>query len=69
MRQTFAISGVTCNACKFVIEKRLKAIRGVQEVIVNVQTGEASTTSDRKIEAIELTNALTDTHYKVITNS
>ena len=70
MAQTakFQLSGLTCGACEKVISKRLQKIEGVREIHVTAQNGEASITSSRPISKDEITQALHDTHYKVISN-
>ncbi len=63
------LSGITCSSCQFVIEKRLKTINGIQGVGVNIQTGKITISANRKIELSEITLALSDTHYKIVSSS
>ena len=60
------LSGLTCGACEKVITKRLKTIEGVQDVSVSAQSGQTSISATRFITNDEVTKALQNTHYKVI---
>ncbi|MGN7472051.1 heavy metal translocating P-type ATPase [Brevibacillus sp. SAFN-007a] len=57
IHQTYQVTGMTCAACANRIEKRLRKVRGVQEVRVNLATNKArvtydpSQTSDQEIMA------------------
>lgn len=63
------LSGITCGSCQFVIEKRLKTISGVHDVSVNIQTGQVDISAHRNVELSEITLALSDTHYKIVSSS
>lgn len=64
--QTFKLSGLTCPACKKLIEKRVGAISGVNRIEVNATSGEAVVESDRDIQLLEIKEVLKDTPYQVI---
>lgn len=64
--QSFKLSGLTCPACKKLIEKRVKSISGVTSVEVNQDTGETTLESSRDIQSLEIKKALRDTPYQVI---
>jgi len=68
IKTIFSLSGLTCGACEKVISKRLQKIEGVQGVQVSLQNGATSITASRPISIDEVTQALHDTHYKVINN-
>jgi copper chaperone CopZ len=36
---TFSVGGMTCNHCKATVEKNISAIEGVDEVTVDLSTG------------------------------
>ena len=63
--QTFKLSGLTCPACKKLIEKRVAAIAGVTSVEVNSDTGATTLESSREIQSLEIKQALRDTPYQV----
>ncbi|MBI4973590.1 heavy-metal-associated domain-containing protein [Candidatus Roizmanbacteria bacterium] len=60
------LSGMTCGACEKVITKRLKTIEGVQDVSVSAQSGQTSISATRSITNDEVTKALQNTHYKIV---
>ena len=60
------LSGLTCSACEKVITKRLKTIEGVQDVSVSAQSGHTSISASRNITDDEVTKALQNTHYRVV---
>lgn len=60
------LSGLTCGACEKVISKRLKTIEGVQDVQVSAQNGQTIISASRSITKDEVTKALQNTHYKIV---
>ncbi|OGD71751.1 hypothetical protein A3A84_03155 [Candidatus Collierbacteria bacterium RIFCSPLOWO2_01_FULL_50_23] len=64
--QTIKLSGLTCPACKKLIEKRVAAISGVNVIEVDVVSGEATIDSDRDIQLSEIKEVLKGTPYQVI---
>jgi copper chaperone CopZ len=60
------LTGLTCNACKKVSEKRIGAISGVQKVDVSVELGVAVIDSDRLLSVLEVNKVLQDTPYKAL---
>lgn len=60
------MSGLTCAACEKVIGKRLQTIEGVEAVHVSAQNEQASVIAERSITKDEIIQALSGTHYKVI---
>lgn len=68
VKKDFTLSGLTCSSCEKIVGKRLSKIDGVQEVSVSALNGMASVISTRPIMAGEVSKALEDTHYHVVTN-
>ncbi len=66
MNQTFKLSGLTCPACKKIIEKRLYTVPGITGAIVDLKSQEVSIDSVRDIQSLEIKNVLADTQYQVI---
>lgn len=64
--QNIKFSGLTCPACKKLIEKRVGAIPGVNRIEVNAASGEAIINSGRTIQLSEIQEVLKDTPYQVI---
>ena len=65
-RQIFAIKGMHCASCVYSNEKALKAIPGVEEAVVNLNTGKATITSDMPIENDVIKSAVTSVGYEAI---
>lgn len=66
MQTILKFSGLTCPACKKLIEKRVTVIPGVNGIEVNVNSGEAVLNSDRDIQLSEIKEVLKNTPYQVI---
>ncbi len=59
------LSGLTCDACMRVIEKRIKKIIDVHDVKIDL-LGNTEILSDRQINPNEVIKVLEGTHYKVV---
>lgn len=68
-QQTVTIEGMTCGSCEKIVAEKIRAIEGVLDAIVSKDNGTAIISSTRQIPNDELTQALADTHYHIITNS
>ena len=66
MQQTIKLSGLTCPACKKLIEKRLIGVPGINLVEVSLATQEAKIDTDHDVQLEEITEVLKDTPYQVI---
>lgn len=63
---TLKISGLSCNHCKMKIEKALKTLAGVENVLVKLEAGEAEVAFDAaKISEAELKAVIVDAGYEV----
>jgi copper chaperone CopZ/uncharacterized membrane protein YphA (DoxX/SURF4 family) len=58
MKQTIQISGMTCQGCKAKVNFLLSKIDGVNNIDIDLETGEASLEIDKKINNQEIKNAL-----------
>lgn len=63
---TFKLSGLHCESCKKITEKRVKKIVGVSKVEANLETGELTITANRDIIYQEVIQVLEGTDYQVI---
>ncbi|CAN5395662.1 hypothetical protein BH09PAT4_BH09PAT4_00110 [soil metagenome] len=63
--QTFLITGMTCEACTKLTAKRIKTIKGVNDVVVTLTDQTAMVTSARPINFAEVATVLDGTHYQV----
>ena len=61
----FQLSGLHCESCKKISEKRVKKIEGVTEATTNLETGELTVSGDRSITKVEVIKALEGTDYQV----
>lgn len=61
----FTLSGLHCESCKKITEKRVKKIAGVTEATTNLETGELTISGDRAITNQEVVQALEGTDYQV----
>lgn len=59
------LTGLTCQACKKITEKRIGNINGVRSVDVETNSGVATIIADRKISLSEMKEVLKDTPYQV----
>lgn len=62
---TFQLSGLHCESCKKISEKKVKKIEGVTEATTNLETGDLTITSNRDIAKTEVIKALEETDYQV----
>lgn len=59
------LSGLTCEACAKLVQKRIAKIDGVTNSVVS-KDGSAEITSEKAITREDVKNALSDTDYGVI---
>jgi cation transport ATPase len=64
MKQTYNVSGMTCNSCKASVEASLSKLDQVDNVSINLETEEATIKMSSHIELGALQNALAD-KYKI----
>jgi copper chaperone CopZ len=62
---TFQLSGLHCESCKKISERRVKKIEGVTEATTNVETGDLNIGGNRSIDKAEIVKALEGTDYQV----
>ncbi|MEZ4944685.1 MAG: heavy metal translocating P-type ATPase [Cyclobacteriaceae bacterium] len=60
MQHTYQISGMTCNGCRSHVEKTLSHVEGIEEVSVDLKTGEATLKMQSHIPLEKLQKALKD---------
>lgn len=61
--QTFTLTGLTCQACKKITEKRIGSLPGVTHVEVTVANGQAVIESENPITRVQINGVLSDTPY------
>lgn len=65
-RQVFSVSGMTCRSCELLLERHLKKVPGVKEVLASERRGTVEVLSDPKLHAPALdalNQALPSTRY------
>lgn len=62
----FKLEGLTCEACVKIATKRLKAIAGIDEVVIELATGNTEVISRHPLTIDEIAAGLADTHYTVV---
>ncbi len=65
-KQTFAIKGMHCASCVYSNEKALKAIPGVTEAVVNLNTGKATITAAMPIGNDAIKSAVESVGYEAM---
>lgn len=58
MIQQYTITGMTCNGCVNSVQGKLLALDGVEEVSVDLATGQATLTQQQVLPITTLANAL-----------
>ena len=65
MKQTFAVTGMTCASCVANVEKALKAIPGVSEVVVNLTLETATVVAADDVSVKKLMKVVDRAGYKL----
>ena len=62
----FKLSGLSCAACVNLVSIRFKKMPDVQEVIIDLPSGNAEILSATKIELADLEKSLEGTPYSIV---
>ena len=62
--KAFKLSGLTCPACKKLVEKRIMALSGVKQVEVDYNTGVTIISAAKNIQLAEIKTVLKNTPYE-----
>ncbi len=65
MKKTFTVEGMSCGHCKAAVEKALKSVDGVENVVVDLQSKTAEVTLSNEVNDDVLKKAITDAGYEV----
>lgn len=60
MKHTYKVSGMTCTGCQAKVQHLLSQVKGVSNVTIDLEKGEADVTMEHHIATSELKNALKD---------
>lgn len=66
MKYTYSISGMHCASCAMRIEKSLKQVEGVKQVVVNFATEKATIELEKNIAQSKIKEAVEKAGYKLI---
>jgi len=58
------VTGLTCPACKTLVERRIAKISDVKTVTVDLSSGKTVIEADREIPLVEIKTALEGTPYE-----
>ncbi|TSC52409.1 MAG: hypothetical protein LiPW41_179 [Parcubacteria group bacterium LiPW_41] len=62
----FKIEGLTCEACVKLVSSRIKRIPGIQDVKIDLSTGNASVTNIADFDLNIIKQSLVGTNYKIV---
>ena len=65
MKTTLSIEGMMCGHCQATVEKALKGVPGVSEVVVSLEDKNAVVTAEKSVSADALKAAVVDAGYEV----
>ncbi len=60
MTHTYKISGMTCEGCKAKVSHLLGKVKGVEEVKIDLEKGEATLSMSKHVDTVELKEVLKD---------
>lgn len=63
---TYRINGMTCGHCAQAVTSELKELDGVTDVIINVDAGEATVTSDAPLAQDAVAAAVDEAGYSLV---
>ena len=66
METTFNVKGMTCDHCANAVTGEIMAIDGVSEVVVNVETGEVTVTSEAPLAQGDVAGAVEEAGYELV---
>jgi len=64
-KQTFHLNGLSCTACKKLIEKKISSLPTVLNVEVDFNSGRTDIVTTKELSPAVITNLLTDTPYSL----
>jgi copper chaperone len=62
-RQTYDVTGMTCDHCLRSVSAEIRAVPGVTDVDVDLATGKVTVTSDQPISTVQVREAVTEAGY------
>jgi copper chaperone len=65
---TYTVSGMTCGHCASSVTEEISQISGVQQVDVDLATGQVTVTSEQPVARDEVGAAVTEAGYTLVTS-
>jgi copper chaperone CopZ len=65
-RNTYTVSGMTCEHCIMSVTEEITAIDGVTDVAVDLPTGAVAVTSDRPLDEAQVRAAVEEAGYELV---
>lgn len=66
MKKTIKIEGMSCGHCTDTVEKTLRTMPGVTEVVVDMASKSANIEAQDSVSEEALTKTITDTGFQVV---
>ncbi|MFA9422613.1 MAG: heavy metal translocating P-type ATPase [Sedimentibacter sp.] len=66
MNKTLTVEGMSCGHCKLAVEKALKAVDGVENAVVDLNSKSAEVTLNKQVDNETLSKAVKDAGYDVL---
>ena len=63
--RTYRVSGMTCGHCVSAVTREVEAIDGVQDVQVELSTGDVTVTSSRALDVSAVAAAVDEAGYQL----
>lgn len=65
---TYTVVGMTCSHCVSSVSEEVSAVPGVANVEVELETGTLRVTSDRPVEVADISAAVDEAGYQLVTS-
>ncbi|WP_100445014.1 heavy-metal-associated domain-containing protein [Glycomyces xiaoerkulensis] len=69
MRTTYLVKGMTCGHCASAVTEEVKALPGVEDVDVAVDTGKVTVTSAEELATDSVREAVDEAGYELVGQS
>ena len=66
MQTTINVSGMTCGHCVSAVTMELSLLPSVTEVVVDLESGQVTITSDAALEQAQLATAIDEAGYELV---
>lgn len=64
--KTYTVSGMTCDHCVRAVTDELSRVEGIEDVAVNLASGEVTVTSDAPLDDATVRAAVDEAGYQVV---